>query len=93
MYTENTIQETLKKNEKIIGSIASFLAIIMFVSLLEVFNSNIQGKSEIFIQPLATAFNGFFWSLYAYGRRDWFLLVPNLMALVLGAITAISAII
>jgi hypothetical protein len=89
----SAFQETLKKNEKIIGSIASILAIVMFVSLIEVFISNIQGRSNIFVQPLATAFNGFFWSLYAYGRKDWFLLVPNLLALLLGGITAISALI
>lgn len=87
----NSFQEFLKKNEKIIGSIASVLAIIMFFSLIEVFVSNIRGESKIFIQPTATAFNGFFWSLYAYGRKDWFLLVPNLLALILGVATAISA--
>ena len=87
---ENSFQKTLRKNEKIIGMIASTLAVIMFISLIEVFISNIQGKSNILVQPVATAFNGFFWSLYAYGRRDWFLLVPNMLALFLGAITAIS---
>lgn len=87
----NTFQDYLKKNEKIIGSIASALAIIMFISLIEVFISNMQGKSSIYIQPIATAFNGFFWSLYAYGRKDWFLLVPNILACVLGTITAVSA--
>ncbi len=88
---ENSFQEVLEKNEKIIGSIASALAVIMFISLIEVFSSNIQGRSHIFIQPLATAFNGLFWSLYAYAKKDWFLLVPNLLALLLGVITAISA--
>lgn len=53
---KSSFQETLKKNEKIIGSIASGLAVIMFISLIEVFNSNIRGDSKIFIQPLATAF-------------------------------------
>ena len=88
---ENTFQSYLKKNEKIIGSIASALAIIMFISLIEVFMSNLKGDSSIFIQPIATAFNGFFWSLYGYGRKDWFLLAPNILACVLGAITAVSA--
>ena len=87
----NTLQDYLKKNEKIIGSIASALAVIMFISLIEVFISNMQGKSDIFIQPIATAFNGLFWSMYAYGRKDWFLLIPNILACVLGAVTAISA--
>lgn len=88
---ENSFQVFLKRHEKKIGTIASALAIIMFVSLIEVFISNIQGKSDIFIQPLATAFNGFFWSLYAYGRKDWFLFGPNVLACVLGAATALSA--
>lgn len=88
---ENAFQMLLRKHEKMIGSIASALAVIMFVSLLEILVANMRGESNIFVQPLATAFNGFFWSLYAYGRRDWFLLVPNILACVLGAATAISA--
>ncbi|MBI4652889.1 hypothetical protein HY750_01410 [Candidatus Kuenenbacteria bacterium] len=87
---ENIFQQFLKKNEKIIGTIASALAIIMFISLIEILLSNIRGDSNIFIQPIATAFNGFFWSLYAYGRKDWFLLVPNILACVLGTITGVS---
>ncbi|MCK4635527.1 MAG: hypothetical protein KAT32_01570 [Candidatus Moranbacteria bacterium] len=87
----NSFQNYLKKNEKIIGTIASVLAIIMFISLIEIFISNIRGDSNIFVQPLATAFNGFFWSLYSFGRKDWFLLVPNILACILGAATTISA--
>jgi len=62
----------------------------MFFSLIEILISNINGNSNIFVQPLATAFNGIFWSLYAYGRKDWFLLVPNVLAFVLGTITVAS---
>jgi hypothetical protein len=87
----NEFQKSLKKNEKLIGSIASILAIVMFFSLIEVLVSNLQGRSNIFIQPLATAFNGLFWTLYAYGRKDWFLFVPNSLAMVIGALTAVSA--
>ena len=87
---DNKFQIFLRKNEKIIGSIASVMAIIMFFSLIEVLISNVRGNSNIFIQPLATAICGLFWSLYAYGRKDLFLLVPNILALVLGIITTIS---
>ena len=87
---QNNFQIFLQRHEKKIGTIASALAIIMFVSLIEVLISNLSGKSNIFIQPLATAFNGFFWSLYAYGRRDWFLFGPNVLACALGALTAVS---
>jgi len=89
----NKLREKFKKNEKVIGSIASVLAIIMFVSLFEIMFSNFRGESNILIQPLATAINGLFWSMYAFGRKDNFLLIPNLMALILGAVTVISAII
>ncbi len=87
----SNLQEKLKANEKLIGSIASILAIIMFFSLIEVFISNLNGSSKIFIQPIATAINGIFWSMYAYGRKDYFLLIPNLLALVIGSVTAIAA--
>lgn len=54
--------------------------------------ANMRGESNILIQPLATGFNGFFWSLYAYSRKDWFLLIPNILACILGFLTALSAI-
>ena len=88
----DTFRLMLKKHEKIIGGIASGLAIIMFVSLIEVLISNLRGTSHIFIQPIATALNGLFWSLYAFGKKDWFLLIPNVIGLILGSITALSAI-
>ena len=89
----NALQKTFKKNENLIGSIASVLAVVMFFSLIEVFLSNVRGDSAIIIQPTATAFNGFFWSMYAYGRKDWFLLLPNVLAVLLGFATALSAIV
>jgi len=89
----NNIQIKLKENEKTIGTIASILAIIMFFSLIEILISNLNGTSKIYIQPIATSINGLFWSLYAYGRKDYFLLIPNILALVIGALTAMAALI
>ena len=86
-----SFHDFLVRNEKVIGTIASTFAIIMFISLIEVFLSNYRGESHIFIQPLATVGNGFFWLLYAYARRDWFIAIPNVLAIVLGAATAIVA--
>ena len=87
----SNLQEKLKKNEKIIGTIASVLAMIMFFSLIEICLSNLRDESNIYIQPIATALNGFFWMLYAYGRKDYFLLIPNILALILGIGTAVAA--
>ena len=89
----NTIQETIKKHDKTIGIIASVLAIIMFISLIEVLISNVKGESNILVQPIATSFSGFFWSLYGYNRKDWIIMTPNLIALFLGVATTISALI
>jgi len=87
----NNFQKKLKENEKVIGAIASTMAVVMFISLIEILLSNLSGESEIYIQPVATAFNGFFWSLYGYSRKDNFILIPNILALILGTITAIAA--
>ncbi len=89
----NTLQDFFKRNEKIIGCVASILAILMFFSLIEILISNIRGDSTILIQPLATSFNCLFWSMYGYGRKDWFVLVPNLLGFLLGTITALSVLI
>lgn len=90
---ENAFRTFLIKNEKIIGTIATILGVIMFTSLIEILLSNLRGDSKILIQPAATAINGLFWTLYAYGKRDWFLFIPNILALVLGILTTVSAII
>jgi len=80
-----------KKHEKIIGGVASFLATVMFIALIEIFISNVQGKSDIFIQPLAAALSGFVWVWYSYARKDIFIFIPNILSLVLGVATAFSA--
>jgi hypothetical protein len=84
------LRDFILKHEKIIGTLASIFAIIMFFSLIEILISNVRGDSAIFIQPIATSINGLFWGAYAYGRRDWFLFVPNILALTLGILTALA---
>ncbi|MGY5351416.1 SemiSWEET family transporter [Wenyingzhuangia sp. IMCC45533] len=87
----NEFQTYLSEHQKTIGYIATPIAIIMFASLIEIFISNLKGESNIIIQPLATFINGIVWTLYAYGRKDYFLLIPNGLATVLGAMTAMAA--
>ena len=89
----NNFQKFCKNKEKIIGLSASILALVMFISLIEIFISNLKGESNIIIQPLATTINGFLWSLYGYGRKDSFIVIPNLSAFIIGFITMISALI
>lgn len=88
---QNSFYSLIQKHEKIIGTIASLLAVIMFFSLIEVLLSNLRGESQIVVQPFATAVSGLFWSLYGFSRKDWIIIVPNMVALILGILTVISA--
>jgi len=65
----------------------------MFFPLIEIMISNFQHKSDIFIQPIATAVNGFLWLLYGYGKKDLFIIVPNVLALTPGILKVISAVV
>ncbi len=86
-----TIREKLIEKENVIGAIASICATLMILSLIEVFISNLEGTSNIYIQPLATIFNCFLWSLYGYARKDMFIIIPNISGVIIGVTTTISA--
>jgi len=79
----------LEKNHKTLGLIASVTAIVMFITSIEVLISNYNKESKIIIQPLAMAFNGFIWVLYAFARKDFYLFIPNILAFVLGVLTVL----
>jgi len=84
------LRSKLGKHEKLIGTVASFLAIVMFFALVEVFISNLKGESEILIQPAATALCCAVWVVYAIIRKDKFLLLPNILGSALGVATVIA---
>ena len=81
----------MKKYEKVIGVIAAIMATIMTLSSIEILISNLKGTSHIYIQPLAMALNGLAWSLYSYIKKDNFILIPNILALIVGILTIESA--
>lgn len=70
----NSLRKFIIKNEKIIGTIATILGVLMFFSMIEILSSNTRGDSHIIVQPAATAVNGLFWTLYAYGKKTGFYL-------------------
>jgi hypothetical protein len=69
------------------------MASAMMLSILEIFLSNLRGDTAIIIQPMATFLSGVVWGLYGYGKRDIFILIPNALALFLGFITVLSALV
>jgi len=87
----NKLQLQIQQNQKLIGALASTFSIIMFFSLIEVMMSNLQNKSDIYIQPIATIANGLLWFIYGYGKKDYYIMVPNILACILGLATAIAA--
>jgi len=90
---ENCIRTWGVQHEYVIGTLATLVAVLMFASLGEVFLSNLRNDSVILIMPAITVLNGGLWCLYAYIRRDWFVFVPNLVAIVLGTSTVITGLI
>jgi len=88
---ENSFRTTLQKYEKAIGTTASVLATIMFITLIEVLVTNFRGETNTIVLPTATAFNGLFWTLYGYSKKDLIIIIPNSIGLILGLLTAIAA--
>ena len=88
---ENKFLQLLHSNEKKIGTIASIVAILMVLSSTEILISNLKGNSHIFIQPCVTTLNGIVWSLYAYLKKDLYILMPNILASIIAFATVVSA--
>ncbi len=70
------------------------MAIIMFCSYIDQIRLNLSGRPGSIILPVATIVNGVSWVLYALlkERKDWPIAVCNTIGVVLGLITALTAI-
>lgn len=89
--TLGSVQKNLTKNDRVIGIIASILGTLASLSFIEIIISNASGESNIYIQPIIIGINATFWSLHALVKKDWFLLIPNVIAIALALTAAISA--
>ena len=84
-------------NEKIvnkIGWLASFMAIAMYFSYIDQIVLNISGKTGSVILPIVTTINCTTWTLYGFLKtiKDWPIIICNVLGIVLGIITAVTAI-
>lgn len=75
----------------ILGAIGTTLAILMFVSLLEVARENLLGQSHIYIQPAVTTFNCMIWTAYGFRKKEKFVFWANVPGVFLGIFTVITA--
>lgn len=76
-----------------IGWFASLMEIIMFSSYIDQIRLNINGQPGSIVLPVATTINGIAWVSYALlkEKKDWPVFACNALAIVLGAVTAVTA--
>ncbi len=84
----------MEKVIKIIGWMASFMAVAMYVSYIDQIKLNLSGNSGSVVQPVVTVLNCSLWILYASlpKRKDLPLIICNIPGVILGFITAITAV-
>lgn len=84
-----------QKNVDKIGWTASVMAILMYVSYIDQIRLNLSGHQGSVILPIVTIINCSFWVIYGLllEKRSWPIIACNIPGILLGAITAITAII
>ena len=80
---------------KRIGWLASLMAIAMYFSYIDQILLNLSGQNGSVILPVITTINCTCWTLYGFlpEKKDWPIIVCNIPGIILGLITAITAII
>jgi len=83
-----------QKAVNVIGNTAAVLAVIMLLAYIDQIMLNVSGRPGSIIQPAALAANCAAWSAYGYFKkeRDWKIVLPNTLGVILGAITSITSI-
>ena len=83
-------ENTIKK----IGWFASIMAIAMYFSFIDQIRLNLSGHPGSVILPVIATINGVAWVAYSSLKipKDWPIFVCNVPAVILGLITAVTAI-
>ena len=77
-------------NIETIGLIASIITIIMFISPVDQIRDIIKDKTSHGVSPIIYGMmilNGIFWVIYGLGINNNFIIIPNAVGAVLGAVT------
>ena len=79
---------------KIIGWIATFMSVMMYVSYIPQIMNNLAGQKGNFIQPAVAAINCSLWVYYGFfkEKRDIPIVAANIPGIILGIITALTSI-
>mgnify|MGYP001569669387 CR=1 FL=1 len=78
-----------------IGWFASLMAIAMYFSYIDQIMLNIGGQPGSVILPIVTVINCSAWTSYGFlkVKKDWPLIACNVPGIILGLVTAITAIV
>ena len=84
-----------EKQMKIVGWIATFMSIMMYVSYIPQILDNLAGHKGNFIQPAVATLNCCLWCYYGFFKeeRDIPIVAANIPGIILGIITALTALI
>lgn len=82
-----------EKNITRVGWFASLMAIGMFSSYIDQIRLNLNGQQGSLILPIMTTINGLSWIAYALlkEKKDWPVFFCNVFGVILGAVTAVTA--
>ena len=90
------MKEVLKMSEKqmkILGWVATFMSVMMYVSYFPQIMNNLAGQKGNFIQPLVAAINCSLWVYYGLFKKekDLPIIFANLPGIIFGLTATITA--
>ena len=79
---------------KILSWVATFTAMLMYISYIPQIIANLKGNKSQPLQPLTAAISCLIWVIYGLTKdpkKDYLLIIPNATGVVLGLITFFTA--
>lgn len=82
-----------QKTFRILGWIATFTAMLMYISYFPQIINNIHGNKSGFLQPMVAAINCTLWVSYGFfqDKKDWPIVIANVPGVIFGTVAAITA--
>ena len=83
-----------KKFNTFIGSIGAAIGSFVFIAYIPQIIANLDGAKAQPWQPLFAAVSCLIWVLYSWSKepkKDWILIVPNAVGVILGSLTFLTA--
>lgn len=76
---------------RIVGIIATVMAVAMYVSYIPQIIGNLNGNKSDYFQPLVAAINCTLWVFYGFKKKDWPIAAANAPGILFGLFAFITA--